>query len=71
MEEIIQTNTITTEAAAKALHKSPEFIRAGLRQERFNFGTAVQSKTGQWSYIIIKNKFLEYIGKPNVKENTK
>ena len=60
--------TITSEVAAKAIGKSAEFIRAGLKQGKFDyFGTAVQGETGQWNYLIIKSRFLEYIGlKPKV-----
>lgn len=48
--------------AGKIINKNPEFIRAGLRQGRFDFGTAIQSKTGKWNYVIIKSKFLEFVG---------
>lgn len=54
--------TITPFEAGKIIGKNAEFIRAGLRQGRFGFGTAVQGKTGRWNYTIIKNKFLEYVG---------
>ena len=57
-----RVETITPEEAGRVIGKNAEFIRAGLRQERFNFGTAVQGKTGQWNYNIIKSKFLEYAG---------
>lgn len=53
---------MTPEAAGKIIHKNAEFIRAGLRQKRFDFGAAVESKSGQWNYLILKNKFLEYVG---------
>lgn len=61
VEEIEKVETITPAEAGKILGKSAEFIRAGLRQNRFPFGTAVESKSGQWNYIIIKSKFYEYI----------
>lgn len=66
-----EIETITPEEAAKIIHKNAEFIRAGLRQGKFDFGTAVESKTGQWNYLIIKSKFLMYlgIGKENTNEN--
>lgn len=57
-----RVETITPEEAGRIIGKNAEFIRAGLRQERFNFGTAVQGKTGQWNYNIIKSKFYEYAG---------
>lgn len=62
MEDIEKIETITPETAGKVLHKNAEFVRAGLRQDRFPFGTAVQSESGQWNYLIIKSKFLDYIG---------
>lgn len=63
MEEV---ETIAPAEAGKVIHKNAEFIRAGLRQGRFDFGTAVESKSGQWNYVIFKDKFLEYIGKREV-----
>ena len=62
----VQVETITPAEAGKVIRKNAEFIRAGLRQQRFPFGTAVQSKTGQWNYTIIKSKFLDYVGIKNV-----
>lgn len=58
----MEVETITPAEAGKIIHKNAEFIRAGLRQGRFNFGIAVESKSGQWNYVIFKNKFLECIG---------
>lgn len=69
MEEV---ETLTPEQASKYLQKiSAERIRAGLRQNKFPFGTAILGDSGQWTYIIIKNKFLNYIGikQENLKEN--
>ena len=57
-----KVETITPAEAGYVLGKNPAFIRAGLRDKRFNFGTAVQGENGQWNYLIIKKKFLEYIG---------
>lgn len=64
--EIIET--MTPAEAGKIIHKSSEFIRAGLRQNRFPFGTAIQSESGRWNYIIIKSKFLEFVGLQNSKD---
>lgn len=61
--------TVTPEEVGKALGKSAELIRAGLRQNKFPFGTAIQGKTGQWNYIIIKSKFLEFAGIKEVRTN--
>ena len=60
--------TMTPAEAGKIIHKSSEFIRAGLRQNRFPFGTAIQSESGRWNYIIIKSKFLEFVGLQNSKD---
>ena len=46
--------TMTPAEAGKIIHKSSEFIRAGLRQNRFPFGTAIQSESGRWNYIILR-----------------
>lgn len=58
----MEVETITPAEAGKIIHKNAEFIRAGLRQGRFDFGTAIESKSGQWNYIIFKEKFLKYVG---------
>lgn len=62
---------ITAEEAGRLIHKNAEYIRAGLRQGRFNFGSAIKGKGGQWSYNIIKSKFFEYAGikEENTNEN--
>ena len=64
-----EIETITPYEAGKILHRNAEFVRAGLREKRFDFGTAIppQKDGGNWSYIIIKSKFFEYLG---VKEKT-
>ncbi len=62
MGELSKVETITPYEAAKAIGKNAEFVRSGLKQNRFPFGTAVESKSGNWNYIIIKSKFLEWIG---------
>lgn len=61
LQEIKKVETMTPEQVAKKLGKGVEFVRAGLRQDRFPFGTAVESNSGQWNYLIIKSKFMEYI----------
>lgn len=57
-----KVETMTPYEAAKLIGKNAEYIRAGLRANRFDFGSAVQSKTGRWNYNIIKSKFLKYAG---------
>ena len=48
--------------AAQIIHKSPDYIRVGLQQGRFPWGSAVKTGDKNWSYNIIKKKFLEYAG---------
>ena len=62
-ENLTPVETLTPFEAGKIIHKNAEYVRALLRQGRVNWGTAVQSKSGQWNYNIIKSKFLEYVGK--------
>ena len=63
-KNIEKVETITPYEAARIIGKNAEYIRAGLRANGFNFGSAVPPKkeNGQWSYNIIKSKFLEYVG---------
>jgi len=63
-EEIQAIETITPYEAGRILHKNAEFIRAGLRQNKFNFGVAVapEKDGGDWNYLIIKSKFLAFAG---------
>ena len=64
MEDLQRVETITPEQAGRIIHKNAEYIRAGLRYGRFNFGSAVPPKHpgGQWNYNIIKSKFMQYAG---------
>lgn len=60
----MQVETITPYEAGKIIHKNAEFIRSGLRQGIFDFGTAVppEKTGGDWNYVIIKSKFFEFAG---------
>lgn len=56
------------EAAAR-LGVDPQFLRLGLQQGRFPFGTAVKMRK-QWSYYINPVQFREYLrGEVEVKAN--
>lgn len=57
-----RVETLTPEQAGKIIGKNAEYIRAGLRLQRFDFGSAVPPKKegGKWNYNIIKSKFFEY-----------
>ena len=63
MAELESVKTLTPAQAGALIHKNAEYIRAGLRQGRFDFGSAVQGKNGRWNYNIIESKFLKYAGK--------
>jgi len=66
-----KVETITPYEAGRLIGKNAEYIRAGLRANRFDFGSAVQSKTGRWNYNIIKSKFLNYAGIERSETNEK
>lgn len=44
MEELPEVERVTPFEAGKKLHTNAETVRAGLRQGKFNFGVAIQSK---------------------------
>ena len=72
--ELEPVDTITPYQAGKVLHKNAEAIRTGLKQGIFPFGSAIppEEPGGNWNYIIIKSKFMEYAGilnKKGVSEN--
>lgn len=49
--------------ASRIIHKTPQYVRWGLQQQRLPFGSAVKNPlTGRWSYNIIESKVLEYAG---------
>lgn len=54
--------TINCAEAGRLVHRNAERIRAGLRQNKFDFGTAIPPKKegGRWNYIIIKSKFYKW-----------
>ncbi len=70
-KEIKPIERMTPSEVGKILHTNAETIRAGLKTGRFPFGYAVPPKDGKgnWSYIIIKSKFLECIGEREVITN--
>lgn len=56
---------MTPEEAGNILHRNAETIRAGLRQGALPFGTAIRNeKNGQWNYLIVKNKFINWLELP-------
>ncbi len=60
---------MTPQEAAKIIHKSVQYVRLGLQQQRLPFGSAVQKPDGKWSYDIVPIKVYEYVGKKEVDFN--
>jgi len=57
-----KNTTATVEEVARAFHKNPETIRAGLKQGRFPWGYAIETSDDRWSYIINRRRFEETEG---------
>ena len=49
--------------AAKILHIDPEGLRIGIQLGIYPFATAIKTST-QYTYVIIRKKFFDYIGIP-------
>lgn len=58
----VGVKNITVSKAAKLMGVGVNFIKAGLRQNRFPFGTALKINGNKYSYYISPVKFAEYIG---------
>lgn len=63
-KELKPVDTITPYEAGRMIHANAEFIRAGLRSKRFDFGTAIppEKPGGRWKYKVIRSKFLAFAG---------
>lgn len=55
------SNRLSVASAAKLLGASEQFVRIGLQQKELPFGFAVKT-SGQWTYVITKQKFEETTG---------
>lgn len=66
--EVENVERMTPAQVAIILHMSVEGVRAALRQDKFPFGIAFQGNTGQWNYVIIKDKFYNWIKTSKKKE---
>jgi hypothetical protein len=67
--EYKNTETLKVSEAATLMHKNPCFVRQGLIDKRFSFGSAVFNN-GRWNFYINKKKFLEETGiEPLEQEN--
>lgn len=58
----IGVKNIAVSKAAKLMGVGVNFVKAGLRQNRFPFGTALKINGDKYSYYISPVKFAEYIG---------
>lgn len=56
-----EKNLISVKQAALLMGKCEQFVRVGLRNGRFPFGTAVKLSS-QWTYYISPKLFYDYIG---------
>ena len=54
---------VSVKEAAKLMGVSQQFVRIGLQQNRFPFGTAVKMSS-RWTYYINEEKLLAYISHP-------
>lgn len=54
-------NRMSVAEAANLLGASEQFIRVGLQNKELPFGFAVKM-SGQWTYVITKQKFEESTG---------
>lgn len=52
-------NKLTVPEAAAIMGATPQFLRMGLRHNKFPFGTAVKFK--RWSYYINAERFYQYL----------
>lgn len=46
---------------SESLNISIESLRLGLRKQAFPFGTAYQTDTGTWIYVLYPEKIKEYV----------
>ena len=65
-----RTERMPVVEAAKMLGMNPQLLRLGLQQERFPFGTAIQTSKRRWSYYINRQKFFEYLNGNKSEQNS-
>ena len=63
-----EQSKLTIKQAAAMMGVTMQFLRMGLRQQRFPFGIAVKMK--RWAYYINPEQFIEYIGKEKQERDT-
>lgn len=63
---MLEIKKVPVKVVAEILGKSEQFVRCGLRYERFNFGFAVctnpHKRNATYSYHISPKKFMDYAG---------
>lgn len=59
---------LSVEQAAKIMGVTPMFLRIGLRQGKFPFGTAVKNK--RWGYYINAERFRAYMEARDLNQRT-
>lgn len=62
--------TIPVVEAAARMGVTPMFLRIGLREGKFPFGTAVRMPGGRWSYYINATRFERYLAGMDMGEAT-
>lgn len=67
--EYTNTETLKVSEAAALMHKNPCFVRQGLIDKRFGFGSAVLNN-GRWNFYINRHKFFEETGIKPVPEGS-
>lgn len=61
---------ISVVEAARLMGVTPMFLRIGLREGKFPFGTAVRMPGGRWSYYINATRFERYLAGMDMREAT-
>jgi len=65
-----RVSRISVEQAAAKMGVTPMFLRIGLREGKFPFGTAVRMPGGRWSYYINATRFERYLAGTDMREAT-
>lgn len=63
-------DNIPITVVSKLLHKSPQFVRIGLQQQRLPIGSAVKLST-EWTYHISYELLKNYVGEERIESYEK
>ena len=58
-------DNIPIKVVSELLHKSPQYVRIGLQQQRLPIGSAVKLST-EWTYHISYELLKNYVGKERI-----